>query len=164
MPLSVSSATPNKPCHVERSEVSHALVARCFAALNMTDGCSPFYAPQRRTYMKVWKVCALAGAHKLSTFSRNRLRSQARRTNMRPQSYPYRSHPYAGRNPGPPVLLEREERRQAGRFQKLFSKYRVLLLIAITLLSLFAIGLVRLYDPQSPTLLFLDMGPMQSQQ
>src|SRR2546423_14179389 len=76
MPLSVSSATPNKPCHVERSEASHALVARCFAALNMTDGCSPFYAPQRRTYMKVWKVCALAGAHKLSTFSRNRLASE----------------------------------------------------------------------------------------
>ena len=37
-------------------------------------------------------------------------------------------------------------------------------MIAITLLSLLAIGLVRLYDPQSPTLLFLDMGPMQSQQ
>src|SRR5437667_5025841 len=91
-------------------------------------------------------------------------RSQTRRTNMRPQSYPYRSHPYARRNPGPPVLLEREERRQPGRFQKLFSKYRVLLLIAITLFSLLIIGLVRVNAPQSPTLLFLDMGPYQTQQ
>ncbi len=62
------------------------------------------------------------------------------------------------------MLLERDEDKQAGRFQKHFVKYRVLLLIAITLLSLLAIGLVRLYDPQSPTLLFLDMGPMQFQQ
>ena len=91
-------------------------------------------------------------------------RGQARRKIIRPQSSPYHYHPYASRNFSHPVLLEREESRQAGRFRKHFVKYRVLLLIAITLLSLLAIGLVRLYDPQSPTLLFLDMGPMQFQQ
>ena len=91
-------------------------------------------------------------------------RGQVRRKVIRPQSSPYHYHPYVSRNFSPPVLLERDEDKQAGRFQKHFVKYRVLLLIAITLLSLLAIGLVRLYDPQSPTLLFLDMGPMQFQQ
>ncbi len=91
-------------------------------------------------------------------------RSQPRRTNMRPQSYPYRSNPYIRRNPGPPVLLEREEHRQSGRFQKFFVRYRILVLIAITVFSLLLIGLVRVNAPQSPTLLFLDMGPMQFQQ
>ena len=91
-------------------------------------------------------------------------RIQARRTNVRPQSNPYRSYPYARRNPVPPMLPEHEENRRASKFQNVFVKYRILLLIAITLFSLVAIGLVRLYDPQSPTLLFLDMGPMQSQQ
>ena len=64
----------------------------------------------------------------------------------------------------PPVLLEPEEVKQTGRFQNIFARYRVLLLIAITLLSLLVIGLVRVNAPQSPNLLFLDMGPMQSQQ
>ncbi len=91
-------------------------------------------------------------------------RGQARRKVIRPQSSPYHYHPYASRNFNPPVLLERDEGRQAGRFQKYFIKYRVLLLIAITLLSLLIIGLVRVNAPQNPTLLFLDMGPMQSQQ
>ena len=91
-------------------------------------------------------------------------RGQARRTNTRPQSSTYRSHPYASRNSSPRVFLEREESGQADKFQKHFVKYRVLLLIAITLLSLLVIGLVRVNAPQSPTLLFLDMGPMQSQQ
>src|SRR6266581_6993033 len=91
-------------------------------------------------------------------------RGQVRRKVIRPQSSPYHYHPYVSRNFSPPVLLERDEDKQAGRFQKHFVKYRVLLLIAITLLSLLAIGLVRLYDPQSPTLLFLDMVPMQFQQ
>jgi spore germination protein YaaH len=48
--------------------------------------------------------------------------------------------------------------------QRFFGKYRVLLLIAITILSLLIIGFVRVYAPQSPTLLFMDVGPMQSQQ
>ena len=91
-------------------------------------------------------------------------RGQARRKIIRPQSSPYHYHPYASRNFSHLVLLEREESRQAGRFRKHFVKYRVLLLIAITLLSLLVIGLVRVNAPQSPTLLFLDMGPMQSQQ
>jgi hypothetical protein len=91
-------------------------------------------------------------------------RSQPRRTNMRPQSYPYRSYPYIRRNPGPPVLLEREARRQSGKSQKYFVRYRMLVLIAITLFSLLLIGLVRVNAPQGPTLLFLDMGPMQPQQ
>ncbi len=91
-------------------------------------------------------------------------RSQTRQTNTRRQSYPYRSHPYVRRNPRPPVLLEREERRRAGNFQNYFVKYRVLVLIAITLFSLLIIGLVRVIAPKGPTLLFLDMGPMQSQQ
>ena len=64
----------------------------------------------------------------------------------------------------PPVLLEPEERKQTGRFQNIFARYRVLFLIAITLLSLLVIGLIRVNAPQSPILLFLDMGPMQSQQ
>ncbi len=64
----------------------------------------------------------------------------------------------------PPVLLNPQEVKQTGRFQNIFARYRVLLLIAITLLSLLAIGLVRVNAPQSPNLLFLDMGPMQSQQ
>ena len=91
-------------------------------------------------------------------------RSQARRTNTRPQSYPDRTYPYVRRKPIPPVLLEPEERKPRGRFQNIFARYRVLLLIVITLLSLLVIGLVRVNAPQSPTLLFLDMGPMQSQQ
>ncbi len=49
-------------------------------------------------------------------------------------------------------------------FQRFFDKYRILLLIAITILSLLIIGLVRVNAPQSPTLLYMDMGPMQSQQ
>jgi hypothetical protein len=84
--------------------------------------------------------------------------------NKRPPSYPDHSYPYVRRKPIPPVLLKPEENKQTGKIQNIFSKYRVLLLIAITLLSLLAIGLVRLYDPQSPTLLYLDLGPMQSQQ
>ena len=64
----------------------------------------------------------------------------------------------------PPELLDPQEVKQTGRFQNIFARYRVLLLIAITLLSLLVIGLVRVNAPQSPTLLFLDMGPMQSQQ
>src|SRR5439155_9461700 len=67
-------------------------------------------------------------------------RGQARRKIMRPQSSPYHYHPYASRNFSHPVLLEREESRQAGRFRKHFVKYRVLLLIAITLLSLLVIN------------------------
>ena len=64
----------------------------------------------------------------------------------------------------PPELLNPQEVKQTGRFQNIFARYRVLLLIAITLLSLLVIGLVRVNAPQSPNLLFLDMGPMQSQQ
>ncbi len=64
----------------------------------------------------------------------------------------------------PPVILKPGEGKQTGRFQNIFARYRVLLLIAITLLSLLVIGLVRVNAPQSPTLLFLDMSPMQSQQ
>src|SRR6266581_7609987 len=63
-------------------------------------------------------------------------RGQARRKVIRPQSSPYHYHPYASRNFSPPASLEREESRQTGRFQRFFYKYRVLLLIAITLLSL----------------------------
>src|SRR5258708_27797155 len=48
--------------------------------------------------------------------------------------------------------------------QRFFEKHRVLLLIATTILSLLIIGLVRVNAPQSPTLVFMDMGPMQSQQ
>jgi hypothetical protein len=91
-------------------------------------------------------------------------RSQARQKNIRPPSYPDRSHPYIHRKPIPPVLVEPEDREQKSRFQNIFARYRVLLLISITLLSLLVIGLVRVNAPQSPTLLFLDMGPMQSQQ
>ncbi|HWZ20548.1 MAG TPA: hypothetical protein VNW73_17260 [Ktedonobacteraceae bacterium] len=91
-------------------------------------------------------------------------RSQMRQTNKRPPSYPDQSYPYVRRKPMHHVLLKPEENKQTGKIQNIFSKYRVLLLIAITLLSLLAIGLVRLYDPQSPTLLYLDMGPMQPQQ
>jgi hypothetical protein len=49
-------------------------------------------------------------------------------------------------------------------FQKLFDKHRFLLLIATTILSLLIIGLVRVNAPQSPTLVFMDMAPMQTQQ
>ena len=63
-----------------------------------------------------------------------------------------------------PCYWNPEEIKQTGRFQNIFARYRVLLLIAITLLSLLVIGLVRVNAPQSPNLLFLDMGPMQSQQ
>ncbi|MGZ3630145.1 MAG: hypothetical protein ACXVDN_21100 [Ktedonobacteraceae bacterium] len=91
-------------------------------------------------------------------------RSPARRTNTRLQSYPDRSYPYVRRKSIPPVLLNPQEVKQTGRFQNIFARYRVLLLIAITLLSLLVIGLVRVNAPQSPNLLFLDMGPMQSQQ
>jgi len=90
-------------------------------------------------------------------------RSQPRRTNMRPQSYPYRSH-HLRRIADLPELLEREERRQSGRLQKYFIKHRILVLIAIAILSLLLVGLVRVNAPQSPLLLFLDMGQMQSQQ
>jgi len=48
--------------------------------------------------------------------------------------------------------------------QRFFEKHRVLLLIATTIFSLLIIGLVRVNAPQSPTLVFLDMAPMQSQQ
>src|SRR5260370_885895 len=48
--------------------------------------------------------------------------------------------------------------------QRFFEKHRVLLLIATTILSLLIVGLVRVNAPQSPTLVFLDMSPMQSQQ
>ncbi len=95
-------------------------------------------------------------------------RSQARRRNTRPETNLHRSQPYpyvwVRRKPVPPALLEREQYRQASRFQSIFVKYKVLLLIAITLLSLLVIGLVRVIAPQGPTLLFLNMGPMESQQ
>ena len=92
-------------------------------------------------------------------------RSQARRTNVRPQTNPYNSQPYAHmrRYSVPPMQQESEYFKQSNRFQIIFVKYKVLFLIAITLLSLLVIGLVRVNAPQSPTLLFLDMGPMQTQ-
>lgn len=100
----------------------------------------------------------------VSPAQRSYPRGQVRRKELYPQSSLYRTHPYASRDSGPRLLLEREEGRQVGRFQKLFVKYRVLLLIAITILSLLIIGLVRVNAPQSPILLFMDMGPMQPQQ
>jgi spore germination protein YaaH len=48
--------------------------------------------------------------------------------------------------------------------QRFFEKHRVLLLIATTIFSLLIIGLVRVNAPQGPTMVFLDMAPMQSQQ
>jgi len=48
--------------------------------------------------------------------------------------------------------------------ERFFSKYRALILISITILSLLIIGLVRVSAPQSPTMVFMDMGPVPSQQ
>ncbi len=92
-------------------------------------------------------------------------RSQARRMKVRLQSNPYNSKPYlrTRRYSLPPTSREAEFDRQPGTFQTIFIKYKVFFLIAITLLSLLIIGLVRVNAPQSPTLLFLDMGPMQTQ-
>lgn len=100
----------------------------------------------------------------VSPVLRNYPKGQVRRNEVRPQSSPYHAYPYARRDSSPRPVLEREAGRRAGRFQKFFDKYRVLLLIVITILSLLIIGLVRVNAPQNPTLLFMDMGPMQSQQ
>ncbi|HYX50272.1 MAG TPA: hypothetical protein VE843_11045, partial [Ktedonobacteraceae bacterium] len=91
-------------------------------------------------------------------------RGQLRRTNRRPPSYQDHLYPYVRRKSLSPVMLEPEKLRQASNFQNIFARYRILVLIAITLLSLLVIGLVRVNAPQSPMLLFLDMAPMQSQQ
>src|SRR5438132_8261153 len=48
--------------------------------------------------------------------------------------------------------------------ERVFSRYRALILISITILSLLIIGLVRVSAPQSPIMVFMDMGPVQSQQ
>ncbi|HXX78043.1 MAG TPA: hypothetical protein VEI53_06120 [Ktedonobacteraceae bacterium] len=92
-------------------------------------------------------------------------RNPASRTNMRPQSDHYRpqSSIRVRRYPVPPTQREPEYFKQPNTFQTIFVKYKVLFLIAITSLSLLVIGLVRVNAPQSPTLLFLDMGPMQTQ-
>lgn len=92
-------------------------------------------------------------------------RSQARRTNVRPHSDHYSTRPYVRvrRYSVPPMQRKPEYYKQPNTFQTIFVKYKVLFLIAITLLSLLVVGLVRVNAPQGPTLLFLDMGPMQTQ-
>ncbi|HYA98696.1 MAG TPA: hypothetical protein VED37_00615, partial [Ktedonobacteraceae bacterium] len=93
-------------------------------------------------------------------------RSQARRTNVRPHSDDYNTQRYVRvrRYQVPPMQRKPEYYKQPNTFQTIIVKYKVLFLIAITLLSLLVIGLVRVNAPQSPMLLFLDMGPMQTQQ